>query len=715
MTKKIKTESLDRDEMFTLLPPHVLAVSERALTDNQKMFLALLKKQATMNGTNESLMSASDSASELCGFCKRTLYNSVRPRLVELGLITPRIGEHGGKKINYYTLNTDRLNDRDFFNELNKEYDMAKKTPKKENKNELRRLKKEIEELKNEVTQLKNYLYTCIPKNSNGYTAENVDKQEVHDLYTCIPDNVPKYTPKYTAENADNQQVFLYTQNQKNDKGYTYDMICNEINSLLQNLLVTGTSQEKIPERKLTYSQAHARVDEHVGDEILDLLEDGNPDGQARLPQTGSEISAEKNLPLSGSDASAQESEPQPEGTTNEDEDVPFDEFVLNPKQPSGKATSVATETTPQPRNPKNNTPPDPPRAETHDAPLKTEMPSGSQKCPVSDFNQSGGPTIHPTQKNRSEAIYGPRTLRELITAAEDAIANAKQTRTRIGKYTTLEECMEIVNSMDGAYKAIASVVKQAQERARMDEIGYTGYTCVDAVWETDRSVWTERQKNKIYRMAQDVDNLMLHHPWKCRIDRLHELISNLAHEPNREKGEKIKETILGSIDALMAIADGSAKRTRKLNDIITGDLRVAINEHDRLASVVDENKKALNTPYNNEDGKPPKASVEEECRKLKDEAIALLGEGKEHQAYKTIDMAVALSANKRRLKDAITKEFNEAREELESAAKEPDTPYRSINELMDDNGTLSVTVEPETPYGKRNELARRAVYRKTG
>ena len=604
--------------MFTLLPPHVLAVSERALTDNQKMFLALLKKQATMNGTNESLMSASDSASELCGFCKRTLYNSVRPRLVELGLITPRIGEHGGKKINYYTLNTDRLNDRDFFNELNKEYDMAKKTPKKENKNELRRLKKEIEELKNEVTQLKNYLYTCIPKNSNGYTAENVDKQEVHDLYTCIPDNVPKYTPKYTAENADNQQVFLYTQNQKNsngytaenvdkqevhdlytcipdnvpkytpkytaenadnqqvflytqnqknDKGYTYDMICNEINTLLQNLLVTGTSQEKIPERKLTYSHAHARVDEHVGDEILDLLEDGNPDGQANSPQPGSEISAEKNLPLSGSDASAQESEPQPEGTTNEDEDVPFDEFVLNPKQPSGKATSVATKTTPQSgKKIKAEMPP----AAAPVAPQKTEIPSGAQKRPVSNFNPSGGPTIHPTQKNRSEAIY------------EGSLEDYLKEQARM-------EC-EILDEINSYHKG-------------------TGV---------------------------DVGKY---------IKTFNENMTLLKHERNEDQAIKYMNA---AWDSLISIGETWAEPTPKQEDMVQR-MKASFDKMSAGKAKYFEKKRNGNTTHKQTD------------------------------------------------------------------PQEPDTPYRSINELMDDNGTLSVTVEPETPYGKRNELARRAVYRKTG
>ena len=501
--------------MFTLLPPHVLAVSERALTDNQKMFLALLKKQATMNGTNESLMSASDSASELCGFCKRTLYNSVRPRLVELGLITPRIGEHGGKKINYYTLNTDRLNDRDFFNELNKEYDMAKKTPKK----------------------------------------------------TCIPDNVPKYTPKYTAENADNQQVFLYTQNQKNDKGYTYDMICNEINTLLQNLLVTGTSQEKIPERKLTYSHAHARVDEHVGDEILDLLEDGNPDGQANSPQPGSEISAEKNLPLSGSDASAQESEPQPEGTTNEDEDVPFDEFVLNPKQPSGKATSVATKTTPQSgKKIKAEMPP----AAAPVAPQKTEIPSGAQKRPVSNFNPSGGPTIHPTQKNRSEAIY------------EGSLEDYLKEQARM-------EC-EILDEINSYHKG-------------------TGV---------------------------DVGKY---------IKTFNENMTLLKHERNEDQAIKYMNA---AWDSLISIGETWAEPTPKQEDMVQR-MKASFDKMSAGKAKYFEKKRNGNTTHKQTD------------------------------------------------------------------PQEPDTPYRSINELMDDNGTLSVTVEPETPYRKRNELARRKKYKKTG
>ena len=201
-------------------------------------------------------------------------------------------------------------------------------------------------------------------------------------------------------------------------------------------------------------------------------------------------------------------------------------------------------------------------------------------------FIDPRGITAHPQQKNATQGKYGGRTS-DLITNSLEAIDAAKQTRKRVGKYRTLDECMEIVNSMDAAYKVMAAVVKQAQERARMDAVGYTGYLCVNDVWATDRSGWTERQKNMIYRMAQDCDNLMLHHPWKCRLDRLHELIENLAHEPNPEKGENLIEKILNHIDALTSIADGSPMREKKINDIAAGDFAKALAEHDRLTDML--------------------------------------------------------------------------------------------------------------------------------
>lgn len=325
---------------------------------------------------------------------------------------------------------------------------------------------------------------------------------------------------------------------------------------------------------KLNYSSTHAHeasADVPAGeaeDLSFRVFDEGNPTGWVDV--------------LEGGDGSSRVADSL---DTSADEDLDFDEFIFRGGELTGENTpqsgtpsSVATETYPQPIGHEKITPPDPPRGDV--AP-----PQDAQNRHESDVHPSSGTVTHPQNFKATGRNYGGQNS---ITVALEAIKVAKETRERVGKIRDLEGCMAVVNAMDAAYMAVARVVRQAQEHAGV-EVGYRGYLTINEVWSTGRSGWTEKQKNMIYRMAQDADNLMYHHPFKTRLEKLQEQLAILAGTTSREQGDNLKEKILNTINEMTAIADGNDKRTAEVEKIIHDGVTRAVAEHERLADMVEQ------------------------------------------------------------------------------------------------------------------------------
>lgn len=217
-------------------------------------------------------------------------------------------------------------------------------------------------------------------------------------------------------------------------------------------------------------------------------------------------------------------------------------------------------------------------------APQTAGMPRGAQTCPLSDFREADGTVTHFGSLN---ALGRNSEVSDLIRAAQDAIREAKNVRERVS-VRSLTGCREVMAALDSMYRSVAAVVKSAQRRAEVRE-SYKGAGSVNEAWATGRSGWSEKQKNMVFRMAQEADNLMLTHPWKEKRDHYYALISELSTTCDKDKGDALIEQILNAADTLSAMAEGNKRRTEECSLMSTDALKKALSEHDRLVAMAEE------------------------------------------------------------------------------------------------------------------------------